>query len=293
MKLSKLASVAAFAASAIVCIDRASAADLPVKAPAAIAPTFSWTGFYQGLNGGYGWENNNDVSLTGDVSNGAGNFIVSNLITGVQTFGVPVQAFKAGFNQSGGNAGGQAGYNWQFDRRWLIGVEADIQYSDIKGGVSFGHPALGIATFNGNAFNTLQWYGTARARIGFIPIERLLVYATGGLAYGETRANASMSNVSASGISFGGASPTTISCPGLTICMAGSDSKISVGWTAGFGEEYAVLPNLTLKAEYLHVDLGNQSFLLAPTVVPIGTASITAQFKNAYDIVRAGFNYKF
>ena len=100
----------------------AAAADLPArtysKAPAMVAePVNSWTGFYIGANGGYGWKDptvsytpNDPAALLGTCS-GVG-----------RSTCIP----PASFNAQGGLAGGQIGYNWQFNPSWLVGVETDF-----------------------------------------------------------------------------------------------------------------------------------------------------------------------
>lgn len=270
----------------------ANAADMAVKAPAAAPPVFGWTGFYEGLgvSGGYGW-GNDSASLTGDVARGAGSTVVNAINNGAVTIAPDLTTAASRVKESGGTVGWQGGYNWQFDPKWLAGFETDIQWADIKGFTSFGVPS---GSFSATSSERLQWYGTARARVGFIPLPQLLLYATGGLAYGETHGSGSVlrSTTFNLGLPSPG-NPTSINCTGLQICLAGSDSKVTAGWTAGAGEEYAVTQHITLKVEYLHVDLGTHSFLLTPTIQPIGTGFITAQFKNAYDIVHAGFNYRF
>ena len=85
---------------------QANAADLgraPPVAPAPVyAPVYSWTGLYLGVNGGGGWGNS---TWTGSS-------------TGLQHLGRPVRR--------------QLGYNWQFGQT-VLGLETDIQWSDIKG----------------------------------------------------------------------------------------------------------------------------------------------------------------
>src|ERR1700693_320268 len=76
----------------------------PVYSPEYAAP-FSWTGFYVGLNGGYGFGKSNWTNSTGTSGD---------------------------FNINGGLAGGTIGYNMQTGA-WVWGLEADIDASWIKG----------------------------------------------------------------------------------------------------------------------------------------------------------------
>ena len=92
---------------------------------------------------------------------------------------IPVLGVVSGGGSDGGFVGGgQIGYNYQFNQ-FVIGLETDIQYADLGNGrsLTFGQ---GFAGNNNNG----NWFGTVRARAGFA-FDRALVYATGGLAYGD------------------------------------------------------------------------------------------------------------
>jgi outer membrane immunogenic protein len=132
------------------------AADLPsrVAAPAPIiaaVPLFTWTGFYVGVNAGYGWSNNDfDAFDAADV------------------------------DDDGGFVGGaQAGYNYQIGS-FVVGLEGDIQYAD------FG--AEGAFDFDGDGdddrFESSDWFGTVRARAG-VAFGQALIYGTGGFAFAD------------------------------------------------------------------------------------------------------------
>ncbi|HZZ23682.1 MAG TPA: hypothetical protein VFE60_14420, partial [Roseiarcus sp.] len=114
----------------------------------------------------------------------------------------PDSAFDGGFltssfpgglgSQSAGFiGGGQAGYNWQTGA-FVLGVETDFDGTTISKNTNFssspfGGPGLfGGDVLNVNAKASLDWLGTTRARVGFVatPDNRLMIYATGGVAYG-------------------------------------------------------------------------------------------------------------
>ena len=118
----------------------------PVKAPE--ARLFDWTGFYAGLNGGYGW---GDSKFTG-----AGN---------------------ANTSPEGAILGGTIGYNYQWGQT-VFGVESDIAWNDAKGSANC---TLGTCETRSN------WLGTTRARLGYA-FDRLMPYVTGGAAYGDVKA---------------------------------------------------------------------------------------------------------
>jgi outer membrane immunogenic protein len=130
----------------------------------------------------------------------------------------------------------------------------------------WGHVVLGIEgdgdwTNQGGSISHSDWIATARGRAGYA-FKRVMVYATGGAAIANRQ------------VSAGGAFPFT--------------SATQVGWTAGFGVEAALLPNVTGKIEYLFVDLGDQS---CPVVSCGGTAPSSVPLLE--NVIRAGFNYKF
>src|SRR6185295_3830817 len=150
----------------------------------------------------------------------------------------------------------------------VAGIEADIQYSDVHGDITF--PTGNTAT-TGFASRKLQWFGTVRPRLGFLPMDRLLVYATGGLAYGQTKATANFPMAGSGTVTTSSGDGTTLGCTSPSVCMAGSTTRTSVGWTAGGGFEYAVWNNISVKAEYLYVKLQGQDVLM--TIVPPNTGN--------------------
>ncbi|QFU16373.1 outer membrane protein [Microvirga thermotolerans] len=138
----------------------AMAADLPSRAaPApvvAAVPVFTWTGFYVGVNAGYGWNTSNKSPYFFD----------------------PVLGYSGDGGNDGGFVGGaQVGYNYQMGM-FVLGLEADIQYADRSR--DRGYYALGYAYDRSSD----DWFGTVRARAG-VAFDRALVYATGGFAYGD------------------------------------------------------------------------------------------------------------
>ena len=154
MKKILLASVALFGFAGA-----ASAADLPVRAapPAPIiaaVPIFTWTGFYVGVNAGYGWNANDSITVGG---------------------------VRFDLDDEGGFVGGaQAGYNYQIGS-FVVGLEGDIQYADFGGDDRFDFDGDGILD---DDFNRSDWFGTVRARAG-VAFDRALIYATGGFAFAD------------------------------------------------------------------------------------------------------------
>ena len=261
------------------------AADMAVKAPSPpVAALYNWGGFYVGANAGYGW-NDPTVTLTPNDNffAAAGNAAPFGPLT---------------FNRSGAVGGFQAGYNWQWSPKWIIGIEADFDFSAIKGSTSAAS-TVGIASFVTTATQNDKWFGTLRPRIGYLANSQLLIYATGGLAYGKV--SEAVGSYSPTGIGFigFGTPPRDLNCSiGINPCLAGAASRTDVGWTAGGGAEYALTPHLSLRAEYLFVNLSGDSFTVIATQPPVvsgrTTPTLIASYSaTAFNIVRAGINYKF
>jgi len=267
------------------------AADLAVKAPPAVAaaPGTNWSGFYAGVNGGYAWQDPAS-SISGDSNSGAGSIFL-NIANNVVTVppGLNDLTFQLGNKLSGALGGLQFGYNWQLDRTWLVGLEADFDLSDLKGSASVSDPSEFIVLTQLSS-QQLEWFVTLRGRLGYLVNDRLLVFGTGGLAYGETKASAS---IALGGHGIAVVDTTTLNCAANTTCLAASQSRLSAGWAAGGGAEYAISKNFTLKVEYLHIDLGAQNLTLVAIPPTTGNGFALAKFNNAYDLVRGGVSYRF
>src|ERR1035437_4486224 len=183
--------------------------------------------------------------------------------------------------------GGQIGYNWQ-PIPWIVLVlETDIQGTPAKDNISdvfFATDASGSGTVADKFSGHRSWFGTVRGRIGFTlnSYPPLMIYATGGLAYGESSRSAST---------------TTFDTAGTLVEFFpyGSISKVDTGYTVGGGVEWAFMPNWSLKAEYLFVKLPSDSVVAATTVLGPGALPTDIMFfhHSAQDnIVRLGLNYK-
>lgn len=137
------------------------AADLPIKAPVApVAVATTWTGFYLGIAGGYGW----------------GSTRHTNEITGINS-GVD-DGLK------GGIVGLTYGYNWQTGP-FVLGLEGDISWADIND-TFHDNNGSGFCTI-GSCMTKVHWLGTDRLRLGYA-WDRFLVYGTAGVAYGAVEA---------------------------------------------------------------------------------------------------------
>lgn len=271
------------------------AADMPLKAPPPPASVYAWTGFYIGANAGYGW---NDPSVTYTPNDVNAYLATCGDELGLGGTCVP----PANFNIAGAVAGGQVGYNWQINTNWLVGLETDLDWSGIRGQSG---PSNFFLTFYGpgafSANEKIDWFGTLRGRVGILPINPLLMYATGGLAYGGVKQTAFMPGPAA-GLGSGNNGGFSYSCgtvSGQANCFAGSASQTLIGWTLGAGGEYMITNNITVRAEYLYVALGRTNgvdSVATSTQANPGTApsSFTANFSSvSFNVVRGGVNWKF
>jgi outer membrane immunogenic protein len=232
---------------------------------------FSWTGFYIGLNVGYGW-GNADTSFD-PLPDPATFFLLQPQTQDAEPDGVI--------------GGGQIGFNWQWKRWLVLGAEADFQGSDMDGtrtvGPLFdilgGMPVDAVDSFLFTRERT-DWFGTVRGRIGVTPWCRLLVYATGGLAFG---------NVHYAADTF-----YTFNTP-TVLTHAVSFDRTSAGWTVGGGLEYALTHHWSIKAEYLYYDLGDHSAtgLEIANGAPSPPFAVHYNWETTANIVRGGLNFKF
>lgn len=233
-------------------------------------PAYSWTGFYLGLNAGYGWANDdNNVSFI----NGDPVFYGPALLAG---------AIPTSLNPSAGGfiGGGQAGYNWQSGPA-VFGLETDLQYANIAGSASTTTTVGFFPTITTSAQTKVDWFGTLRPRLGFTVAPSFLFYVTGGLAYGHVSSSASTLVVG----------PAISNCATNLYCSVGAAGQDRAGWTAGGGLEYALAAPWSVKVEYLYVDLGHETYNMPSTLaVGAGMQATTAFHEN---IIRGGVNYKF
>jgi len=275
----------AYAATLIALLSgSAHAADLYRKAPPApVTPVTSWTGFYAGVNVGGGWSNTGVGYGTSDPNTA--------LLFGA---GVDLPANGDRIGSSGVLGGVQIGYNYQFQRSWVAGVEADFQFASINGSGSTSYVAGLVSS---SASQDIKSFGTVRARLGYLATDTLLVYATGGFAYAQLN-NAVAMNVAPGGNIFlvDLANGTSTNCGGAfpNSCFAGSSSSLTPGWTVGVGLEYALGQNWSLKGEYLYARF-EQTITAAAVTPTAGTLpnTYTAKFGTDLNVVRVGLNYRF
>ena len=272
-------------AAVALSVGAASAADLPRRvAPPPVftpVPVFTWTGAYFGINAGYAYTEADTVRTVGIGA------LQANVTNGLRREAVPLA-------QDGFTAGGQVGYNYQFTpgSGIVVGLEADAAYTDLNRRRT---ESIFLPAFNANQLtNTyradLSFLGTVRGRIGYA-FDRFLVYGTGGFAYGDV-------------------TQTVAFQTGVPQTYFGNRSRIETGYAYGGGIEYALPTDsifsrfsvlsligvkseaVTVKAEYLHYDLGSQNVLVG-AVPGVGNGAYISRFRTEGSLVRAGLNFKF
>lgn len=195
--------------------------------------------------------------------------------------------------------GGQLGYNYQITPMFVAGIEADIQASDMGSTVAYMAPSLrpaGGYTGINNAKN-IDWFGTARARIGIaLPgYSNFLVYGTGGFAYGYVNNTVGVFSTIPSQIVAG--STGDVSFPVAGLSGTSTSGNTQVGWTAGGGVEWSpqTFPAWSAKVEYLYTDLGSTNQAVYAVYAAPGQGSFGAnhQSPTQFNTVRAGLNWHF
>jgi outer membrane immunogenic protein len=233
------------------------------KAPPVIAPIYDWTGFYIGghLGGGV-----TDGDLRADYLS-----LVPPTVFGVN----PTLAHT---NASGFLGGVQGGYNWQFASNWVAGVEGDFSWTRMDSTFStFGtYTAGGPNTTQPTTWTRdLNWLASARARLGFLATPSLLLYGTGGGAWGNFNDSGTFVNTA----------------PGSNNWFNQFSSTRS-GYVVGAGAEWMFAPHWIVRGEYLFYHLDGTSQLAANPVFPNFPIRFTWDGTNT-NVGRVAVSYKF
>jgi outer membrane immunogenic protein len=232
---SKIVLPSAVVAVLLVATVGAQAADLPVPPQtrsglsAAPASPYDWTGFYVGAQVGYGW------GQSSGTQNAGGTFF-------------PVVPYS--IDPGGALAGGHVGFNYQTGAL-VLGLEADFEAANLNGSTA-------ISGFDQTYFFNVKadTLASVRGRVGWAR-ERLMIYGTGGVAWGY------------------------VTTPPLN-----SLDGWRTGWTAGTGAEYALPRNWSVKVEYRYTDLGRTGSF-DPNI------NSSDDNKLNFHAIRLGASYKF
>jgi outer membrane immunogenic protein len=233
-----------------------------LKGPVVAVP-WTWTGYYLGLNAGYGWGRSSTDAFFNDPTIAGAAF-----------------ATNAAFGIDGRVFGIQTGYNLQVGH-WLFGLEADAQLTSQHANPQFVCPGTtcnpgGPVVANFDQSQKMEWFSTLRARFGVAVTPDLVAYATGGAAVGVLQT---------SGTVFG------FDSTGAPIINPFSAVALNGGWTAGGGIEAHLVGNWSGKIEYLYVNLGAMTTNINNQQVMTLTAMFNSHITD--QIVRAGINHKF
>jgi outer membrane immunogenic protein len=305
--MQKLAIVAALTFVSLATLHSANAADMGAR-PLAYAPppppppAFSWTGFYIGGNVGGG----SSTDRFNGTQSSATTFPAFPFLGSFPS----TTAFSGNADGNGAIAGGQIGFNYEFPfSHVVIGIEGDGDWSNIASGgnscstITSGAPLFvvgataGCATVN----RTLDSFETIRGRLGYafntnsIAFPSVLLYATGGAAWGHENGNFTTTCLGA----------TCPAGPGLPITSGGTaqfSNNLDTGWVAGAGFEWVVYEHWTWRFEYLHLQFPNVSTNFTTTTnalaagIPGGSSTALTQHTSSnvgVDVLRIGVNYLF
>lgn len=252
------------------------AADLPVKAPVykAVVPIADpWTGLYAGVNAGYSW---GPWASSNPASVGNSNFFTGAAFTN-----------SASPNVDGALGGLQIGYNWLVQRNFLLGIEADFQWSGAKASQNGGTQLFDVILLDNHFIASAatanewkqKWFSTLRARAGFALPDQWLIYATGGLAL----VSAEYSNTTSATLTrttLGGGVLSSV-----TTTTAANESKTRTGFAVGAGIEKKLAANWNARVEYLYIDAGSYTF--------VANTGADTSVRLRDHIVRVGLNYMF
>lgn len=194
-------------------------------------------------------------------------------------------SIKADFD---GFLGGlQAGWNRQHGS-FVWGLEADVSWGDLSGTSTLDTIGDGDEFVRWTDKFSIDAFGTVRARLGFLVTPSLLLYGTGGLAWALTEMEHTSEHLYEQ-------TPQNNKVTGR-----GSSDEAHIGWVAGAGGEYMLAPNWTVRAEWLHVDLGDAHYHAVGHRVsggePVPGKWATDQVNDTdleFDVFRLGVNYKF
>jgi outer membrane immunogenic protein len=198
----------AAAAVVVAATGQALAADLPAPSlpPPLPAAVYNWTGFYLGINGGFGTGNSN-------WSDG-------------------VIGTTGSFPTSGFLVGGTSGVNYQI-AEYVFGIEGDGDWTNLRGNSGSTCGAISaVVTAPVSCQTQSQWLATVRGRVGYA-FDRILLYGTAGAAFGNVQTGLNPPSTFDSAVEAG----WTVG--------AGVEVAFAQNWTAKAEYLFVDLPNAT------------------------------------------------
>lgn len=210
--------------SATLAATAAVASDLPAPMPMSAEPVeipFTWTGFRAGIQAGYLKKHAILEDLASDT----------NLL-------------NADFDKGGVTLGMFAGFDYQFEQGFVLGIEADLNWDGLKTGeTAMVNASTGVVEPDQFANATLKWDSSVRARIGYA-LDRFMPYITGGIAYGQLEHGRLYTDDANAG-----AAPESTAY----------DTRL-VGWTLGGGFEYAFTQYILARVEYRYTKFHGENY---------------------------------
>lgn len=188
----------------------------------------------------------------------AGLYVGATAGFGVGDTETSIEGFSiADYEINGAIYGAHIGYNFQRGSM-VFGVEAAINGTDMDG-------SQGLLTSAITSERELDWYATAVARLGYTS-GMTLFYGFGGVAWADVTSK--------------------LNVLGSTVL---EDTETHVGWTAGLGVEHALSDRFSVRVEYAHVDLGEET-----TTYDLGRlGTIDKDVDVKFDTIKVGASYKF
>ncbi|UFW50817.1 MULTISPECIES: outer membrane protein [Bradyrhizobium] len=230
-----------------------------LAAYAAAPSAASWSGAYLGVGAGI---RANQVSSSNDAATFTSTgFPPFNLLGGCGDCFLTDH-----FDTSSARLSPYVGYNWQFDPKWLLGVEGDFGWADRQSSVSGRYLPGGIVGGSGGLNDSFsirtKWDASIRARVGYFVNPAFLAYLTGGAAWMSLEQTSNCDT----------ALKPLFTAPGFVAsevgaCTAGllspaiiKQSTIRTGFTVGGGGEMKLTENWILRGEYRYADFGTARF---------------------------------
>jgi len=242
----------------------------PSEAPAVTDPILPvgwperprWTGFYVGGSVGAGRQSNSTIIDGYGPTN--------SIRTSIGAGNVPSRLSPDG---NGAVGGAQFGFNYQIGAV-VIGAETDLSATRLGGDDIYSVNLYGVRVTT-RSENRLSMLGTVRGRAG-IAFGNLLIYGTGGYAYGRVEQRG-----------------TIVPDPANNPTALGSRSEIASGWALGGGVEYAITPGMSVRLDYTRYDLGRRQLTLGEITGLAPGEYATMRTRTSGDILKAGFNFGF
>lgn len=230
---------------------------LPREKDPLTKPPFHWEGVYLGGILGYGNHTSNINTST--------NPLAPEL--------AQVSPRAVNMNDEGFIAGAELGYNWLLIPG-LFGLEGELSYAQLSS-------ANGLSILPSNVTTSMakniNWLGFVRARFGQLITPDMLVYLSAGPAFGQTTLEFAQNL----GLFY------AVSSDGY---VTAQHQQTKAGWTAGGGLEYVISEHLSMKAEYLYVDLGQVKLNFIDPFEMMEAHLISSHFNS--NLLRLGINYK-